>query len=182
MVLRCRRPLGATPCRLPQRSTCRFFFVSQPSADEAAGRDFAKLGFPAIPVDRDDVVALYRVASEAQAHARRGNGRFSHRMRPLAAHTARRASRKRRHSHHGALPGQYGYTFRSSETKSDCGVWPQFTRRRSFCARSPEEHQAKPASQPCGTALQAAEKPCAMSFVTRARLHRLRKNFADHRF
>ncbi len=49
-------------------------FVSQPSADEAAGRDFAKLGFPAIPVDRDDVVALYRVASEAQAHARRGNG------------------------------------------------------------------------------------------------------------
>ncbi len=31
-------------------------------------------GFPAIPVDRDDVVALYRVAFESIAHARRGNG------------------------------------------------------------------------------------------------------------
>jgi hypothetical protein len=33
-----------------------------------------KLGFPSIPVDRDDVVALFRVASESIAHARRGNG------------------------------------------------------------------------------------------------------------
>lgn len=49
-------------------------FVSQPAADQMAGKDSASLGFPAIPVDRDDVVALYRVASEAQAHARRGNG------------------------------------------------------------------------------------------------------------
>jgi TPP-dependent pyruvate/acetoin dehydrogenase alpha subunit len=31
-------------------------------------------GFPAINADRDDVVALYRVAFEALAHARRGNG------------------------------------------------------------------------------------------------------------
>lgn len=31
-------------------------------------------GFPAISADRDDVVALYRVAFEALAHARRGNG------------------------------------------------------------------------------------------------------------
>lgn len=42
-----------------------------PGPDAAAG---VKLGFPAIPVDRDDVVALYRVASESIAHARRGNG------------------------------------------------------------------------------------------------------------
>jgi len=31
-------------------------------------------GFPAITVDSDDVVAIYRVASESIAHARRGNG------------------------------------------------------------------------------------------------------------
>jgi len=31
-------------------------------------------GFPSINVDRDDVVAIYRVAFEALAHARRGNG------------------------------------------------------------------------------------------------------------
>jgi len=49
-------------------------FVSQPGADQLRRKDSASLGFPAIPVDGDDVVALYRVASEAQAHARRGNG------------------------------------------------------------------------------------------------------------
>ena len=31
-------------------------------------------GFPSIAVDGDDVVAVYRVATEAIAHARRGNG------------------------------------------------------------------------------------------------------------
>lgn len=34
----------------------------------------ADLDFPCIPVDRNDVVAVYRVASEAIAHARKGNG------------------------------------------------------------------------------------------------------------
>lgn len=46
-------------------------FVAPGAGDAAKG---AKLGFPSIPVDRDDVVALYRVASESIAHARRGNG------------------------------------------------------------------------------------------------------------
>jgi TPP-dependent pyruvate/acetoin dehydrogenase alpha subunit len=31
-------------------------------------------GFPAIPVDGGDVMAVYRVATEAIAHARKGNG------------------------------------------------------------------------------------------------------------
>jgi TPP-dependent pyruvate/acetoin dehydrogenase alpha subunit len=31
-------------------------------------------GFPAIPVDGHDAVGVYRVASEAMAHARRGSG------------------------------------------------------------------------------------------------------------
>lgn len=51
-------------------------FVGQPGP-ETAPRKAAALsdhGFPVITVDRDDVVALYRVASEALAHARRGNG------------------------------------------------------------------------------------------------------------
>jgi TPP-dependent pyruvate/acetoin dehydrogenase alpha subunit len=34
----------------------------------------AALGFPCIPVDGSDVVAVYRVATEAIAHARKGNG------------------------------------------------------------------------------------------------------------
>lgn len=42
------------------------------SAEEAAG-DW-RYGFPAMTVDRDDAVAIYRVVSEAMAHARRGNG------------------------------------------------------------------------------------------------------------
>ena len=45
--------------------------VAPGAGDAAKG---AKLGFPSIPVDRDDVVALYRVASESIAHARHGNG------------------------------------------------------------------------------------------------------------
>lgn len=47
-------------------------FVSQPGADRST--EAGSSDFPAMPVDADDVVALYRVFSEAQAHARRGNG------------------------------------------------------------------------------------------------------------
>lgn len=46
-------------------------FVCDYTADRHA---LPRLKFPAITVDRNDVVALYRVASEAMAHARRGNG------------------------------------------------------------------------------------------------------------
>ncbi|MFP5204375.1 MAG: hypothetical protein ACLGP3_00215 [Acidobacteriota bacterium] len=46
-------------------------FVAPGAAKTSHG---TKLSFPSIPVDRDDVVALYRVASESIAHARRGNG------------------------------------------------------------------------------------------------------------
>lgn len=52
-------------------------FVSQrgnAAAPESKGVTHRVEGFPAINVDRDDVVALYRVAFEALAHARRGNG------------------------------------------------------------------------------------------------------------
>lgn len=56
-------------------------FVSQPQADPLRNKVSGSRSsgsslhdFPAITVDGDDVVALYRVACEAQAHARRGNG------------------------------------------------------------------------------------------------------------
>lgn len=52
-------------------------FVSHDSdtqTSRAKSSTHPHLGFPDIPVDRDDVVAIYRVASEALAHARRGNG------------------------------------------------------------------------------------------------------------
>jgi TPP-dependent pyruvate/acetoin dehydrogenase alpha subunit len=42
--------------------------------DEEIGLKARAHGVPAIPVDRNDVVAIYRVASEAFAHARKGNG------------------------------------------------------------------------------------------------------------
>lgn len=42
--------------------------------DEGIGLKAQAHGVPAIPVDRNDVVAIYRVASEAFAHARKGNG------------------------------------------------------------------------------------------------------------
>jgi TPP-dependent pyruvate/acetoin dehydrogenase alpha subunit len=45
---------------------------SRPDEDIAA--KIEPSGFPCIPVDGSDVVAVYRVASEAIAHARRGNG------------------------------------------------------------------------------------------------------------
>lgn len=60
--------------RIAEEESLPILFVSQAGPDQAPGKASARLGFPAIPVDGDDVVALYRVASEAQAHARRGNG------------------------------------------------------------------------------------------------------------
>jgi pyruvate dehydrogenase E1 component alpha subunit len=42
--------------------------ASQPSRSEA------KSGIPVIPVDGNDVVAVYRVSTEAITHARKGNG------------------------------------------------------------------------------------------------------------
>jgi TPP-dependent pyruvate/acetoin dehydrogenase alpha subunit len=42
-------------------------------AEELAAESH-QLGLPPMTVDKDDVVAVYRVASEAIAHARRGNG------------------------------------------------------------------------------------------------------------
>ena len=41
---------------------------------EAEISGHAEHGFPAIPADRHDVVAIYRVASESFAHARHGHG------------------------------------------------------------------------------------------------------------
>lgn len=42
--------------------------------DPDLARQAQRCGLPGITVDEEDVVALYRVASEAIAHARRGNG------------------------------------------------------------------------------------------------------------
>ena len=43
-------------------------------SSEAETSGHAEHGFPAIPADSHDVVAIYRVASESMAHARYGNG------------------------------------------------------------------------------------------------------------
>ena len=55
--------------RLPVLFVC---YLSSAKTDIAA--QACTHGFPGIPVDGHDVVAVYRVASEAIAHARRGNG------------------------------------------------------------------------------------------------------------
>jgi len=47
--------------------------TSADAAEELAAGSH-QLGLPPMTVDKDDVVAVYRVASEAIAHARRGNG------------------------------------------------------------------------------------------------------------
>src|SRR5579875_152481 len=56
------------------RERLPILFVSRNELVRASGRMRATPGFPSINVDCDDVVACYRVASEAMAHARRGNG------------------------------------------------------------------------------------------------------------
>jgi pyruvate dehydrogenase E1 component alpha subunit len=60
---------SAAAARLP------VLFVCQAGARAAdLARQAQRCGLPGIAVDREDVVAIYRVASEAIAHARRGNG------------------------------------------------------------------------------------------------------------
>lgn len=50
-------------------------FVSCPTVKSGVvERASSSLGFPSIPVDGSDVVAVYRVATEAIAHARKGSG------------------------------------------------------------------------------------------------------------
>jgi len=66
--------------KLPIIFVCRYGLWKRPVQDkeqtsiyDAAWRA-PKVGFPGIVVDGNDVVAVYRVATEAIAHARRGNG------------------------------------------------------------------------------------------------------------
>jgi pyruvate dehydrogenase E1 component alpha subunit len=61
--------MNAGANRLPILFVCRAS-VSD-GLDSSRGQDF---GFPCIPVDGSDVVAVYRVATEAITHARKGNG------------------------------------------------------------------------------------------------------------
>jgi TPP-dependent pyruvate/acetoin dehydrogenase alpha subunit len=56
------------------RERLPILFVSRSEPESAGDKAHASLGFPAINGDCNDVVAIYRVASEAMAHARRGNG------------------------------------------------------------------------------------------------------------
>jgi hypothetical protein len=56
------------------RERLPILFVSRNEPASAGDKTPANPGFPSINVDCDDVVALYRVASESIAHARRGNG------------------------------------------------------------------------------------------------------------
>ncbi len=56
------------------RERLPILFVNRNQPPATGKETYASLGFPAINADCDDVVALYRVASEAMAHARRGNG------------------------------------------------------------------------------------------------------------
>lgn len=56
------------------RERLPILFVSLSELEAAGGKPSTSLGFPSIHADSNDVVAIYRVASEAMAHARRGNG------------------------------------------------------------------------------------------------------------
>jgi len=56
------------------RERLPILFVSRTEPESANDKKATNLGFPSINADCNDVVAIYRVASEAMAHARRGNG------------------------------------------------------------------------------------------------------------
>jgi len=66
--------------RLPMLFVSRSSLATGPAIGEVQSRRKAsdlkarQYGIPAIPVDSSDVVAVYRVATEAIAHARKGNG------------------------------------------------------------------------------------------------------------
>jgi TPP-dependent pyruvate/acetoin dehydrogenase alpha subunit len=65
---------------LPMIFVCQSGLRTEPATPNAQTRvknlasKAQACGFPVIPVDGNDVVAVYRVASEAIAHARKGNG------------------------------------------------------------------------------------------------------------
>lgn len=65
--------------RLPILFVCHSGLAGGPAIGVAqstngTGFDAKEYGFPVIPVDGSDVVAVYRVATEAIVHARKGNG------------------------------------------------------------------------------------------------------------
>ena len=56
-----------------QAESLPLMLVANGDLDKAVGEG-APSGMPAMIVDRDDVVAIYRIVAEGMAHARRGNG------------------------------------------------------------------------------------------------------------
>jgi hypothetical protein len=56
-----------------QAESLPMMLVANGELDKAVGEG-APAGMPAMIVDRDDVVAIYRIVAEGLAHARRGNG------------------------------------------------------------------------------------------------------------
>ena len=66
---------AAKALRLAVDQRLPILFVSlNSSAAESAAISAQESGIPSIPVDGNDVVAVYRVSTEAIAHARKGNG------------------------------------------------------------------------------------------------------------
>ena len=93
---------------LLRRATFRrlpVIFVSQ--ADAQAQQRKAPRHLPSIFVDRDDVVGLYRVASEAVSHARRGNGPTLIECIPLGK--PRQSCGNRSHRQDGVVPCAEGH-------------------------------------------------------------------------
>jgi TPP-dependent pyruvate/acetoin dehydrogenase alpha subunit len=60
--------------RLPILFVCQAGISGEQAPTGAAETAAQLCGFPCIPVDGSDLVAVYRVATEAIAHARKGNG------------------------------------------------------------------------------------------------------------
>jgi TPP-dependent pyruvate/acetoin dehydrogenase alpha subunit len=65
----------ATAMKQAGKKKLPMLFVRESGIEEEDAEAWTrKFGFPAITVDGDDAVAVYRVATESIAHARRGNG------------------------------------------------------------------------------------------------------------
>ena len=135
---------SAAAARLPLVLVCH---GRAESGDPARRAENLKL--PEVTVDGDDVVAIYRVASEALAHARRGNGPTLIECRPWALEGE---ARKRRSGAGNALRTMEKYLAAKgiSARKLKAEIRSRFTRELDEAVAVARANRRKPPAQGLG--------------------------------
>jgi pyruvate dehydrogenase E1 component alpha subunit len=131
---------SAAAARLPLVFVCHGRAESEDPAQRAQD-----LRLPEVTVDGDDVVAIYRVASEALAHARRGNGPT---LIECKLWTVEGAKRSRRTGGGDALRNMEKYLAAKGlfTRKLKAGVISQFTRELDEAVAKARGYARKPVS------------------------------------